>query len=70
MLKRSGTPAGFVERLRVETAERLVRESDRSFESIAADCGLGGMDAMRRAFLAAFQQTPAQMRDGGEVRLT
>lgn len=35
------TPAAFVEKLRIETARRLIEESSRSFEEIAFECGLG-----------------------------
>ena len=56
------TPAVFVDRLRLETARKLVEESDRSLDEIAADCGLGSADRMRRAFKKHFGQTPATMR--------
>ena len=56
------TPAGFVEKLRLETAQRLVQESNRSLDEIAEQCGLGSADAMRRAFVKTFGKTPAQMR--------
>ncbi len=56
------TPAVFVEKLRLETAQRLVHESNRSMEEIAEACGLGGVDAMRRAFVKNFGATPAEMR--------
>lgn len=57
------TPAAFVETLRLETARRLVEESDRSFEEIAADCGLGVGATMRRAFVRRFDKTPAEIRN-------
>ncbi|MBV9305407.1 MAG: DJ-1/PfpI family protein [Acidobacteriaceae bacterium] len=56
------TPAAFVERLRVETARRLVEESERSFEEIAADCGLGSLESLRRIFVRDFGGTPSQLR--------
>jgi transcriptional regulator GlxA family with amidase domain len=56
------TPAVFVERLRLETARRLVEESDRSIDEIASSCGLGSADTMRRAFQKQFRQTPSSMR--------
>ena len=56
------TPAIFVERLRLETAQRLVHESNRSLEEIAEACGLGSGDAMRRAFVKNFGTTLTEMR--------
>jgi transcriptional regulator GlxA family with amidase domain len=56
------TPAVFVERLRLETARRLVEQSDRSIDEIASSCGLGSADTMRRAFQKRFRQTPSSMR--------
>jgi AraC-like DNA-binding protein len=38
------TPAAFIERLRIETAKRLVEESSRGLEEIATECGLGTLD--------------------------
>lgn len=45
------TPARFVTSARVETARRLLEESEAALETIAERCGLGGPEAMRRAFL-------------------
>jgi len=56
------TPAAFVEKLRIETAKRLVEDSSRGLEEIAAECGLGTPDTLTRAFLRAFGQTAAQLR--------
>ena len=56
------TPAAFVEKLRLETAVRLVEESNRSLEEIAEACGLGSVDAMRRAFVKSFGATAFEMR--------
>ena len=56
------TPATFVEKLRLETAQRLVQESDHSLDEIAGACGFGGVNAMRRAFVKAFGSTPAETR--------
>jgi transcriptional regulator GlxA family with amidase domain len=58
----SDTPAVFLERLRLETARKLVEESDRSLDEIAGNCGLGSADNMRRAFKKRFGRTPATMR--------
>lgn len=56
------TPAAFVERLRVETAKRLIEESGRSFDEIAGQCGLGTADSLRRVFERQLGATPAQLR--------
>jgi transcriptional regulator GlxA family with amidase domain len=44
-------PARFVLRARVETARRLLEESTRGLDSIAAESGLGSPELVRRAFL-------------------
>jgi transcriptional regulator GlxA family with amidase domain len=56
------TPAAFVERLRLETARKLVEESDRTLDEIASSCGLGSADNMRRTFQRRFRRTPSSMR--------
>lgn len=64
------TPAVFVDKLRIQTARRLVEESSRSFEEIAAECGLGSIESLRRGFMREFGVTPSQLREeaGGPVR--
>ena len=47
------TPARFVEQARVEEARRRLEESDDGVDEIAADCGFGTPETMRRAFLRA-----------------
>lgn len=56
------TPAAFVEKLRVETARRMVEQGKGSFEEIAEACGLGSVESLRRAFQRNFGATPAQLR--------
>lgn len=56
------TPAQFVEQMRVETAQRMVTESDKSLEEIAALVGIGSIDSMRRSFVKRFGRTPADFR--------
>ena len=67
-LEFGATPAAFVEKLRLETARRLVLESPNSLAEIAGSCGLGGVDTMRRAFQRAFGQSPADMRATHETQ--
>ena len=45
------TPGRAVERLRVEAARRLLTESSLPFKRIAARCGFGTEETMRRSFL-------------------
>ena len=45
------TPARFVERLRVESACRRLEESADTVDQIAASCGFGSPDSMRRVFV-------------------
>jgi transcriptional regulator GlxA family with amidase domain len=56
------TPAAFVEKLRLDTAKRLVEESGRSFAEVAQHCGLGSVDSFRRSFQNEFGFTPTQLR--------
>jgi transcriptional regulator GlxA family with amidase domain len=56
------TPAAFVEELRLDTAKRLLLESDKSVDQIAAECGLGGTDQLRRAFKRHYGTSPLEVR--------
>lgn len=56
------TPASFVEKVRMETAKRLVEDGSRSFEVIASECGFGSMATLRRVFIRNFGLTPSQLR--------
>ena len=56
------TPARYVERVRVEAARRRLEESDESIESIAAACGFGTAETMRRTFLRAVRTSPSEYR--------
>jgi transcriptional regulator GlxA family with amidase domain len=58
------TPAEFVEQLRVDTARRLLSESDRSLGEIAERVGFGSIDTMNRAFRRRTGQLPSQLRMG------
>lgn len=55
-------PGRFVERLRVERAQRLLQESRGGVEEVASACGFGGPDTMRRAFLRIAGVPPSQYR--------
>ena len=55
-------PARWVERARVEAARRLLEESDDGVEAIAALCGFGTAETLRRAFLRQLRVAPAAYR--------
>ena len=56
------TPARWVERARVEAARRLLEESDAGVEAVAARCGFGTAESLRRAFLRCVRVSPAAYR--------
>lgn len=56
------TPARFVAKMRVETGKRLLIDSDRSIETIAAECGFGSVDSMQRAFRQETGRAPGAFR--------
>jgi transcriptional regulator GlxA family with amidase domain len=56
------TPGQFVEKLRVEAARRRLEESPLGVKAIAADCGFGSADTMRRAFLRTLRVAPLAYR--------
>jgi transcriptional regulator GlxA family with amidase domain len=58
------TPARFVERLRVETGRRRLEESNDGVDAVAAACGFGSAEAMRRAFKRTVRVTPSAYRAG------
>jgi transcriptional regulator GlxA family with amidase domain len=53
------TPARFLDRLRVETAQRMLEQSSLSITEIAQACGYGSPDSMRRSFLRVLGVTAA-----------
>ncbi|MGE0823118.1 MAG: GlxA family transcriptional regulator [Candidatus Binatia bacterium] len=56
------TPGQFVEKVRVEAARRRLEESPQGVKTIAADCGFGNADTMRRAFLRTLRVAPNAYR--------
>lgn len=44
------TPAKFVERARFEAAQRMLVEDDLDLETVAARCGFGSVETLRRVF--------------------
>jgi transcriptional regulator GlxA family with amidase domain len=57
------TPAEAVEMVRVQAAREAIEQSDTPLGVIAARCGFGDEQRMRRAFLRQFNSTPADIRD-------
>lgn len=56
------TPARFVESSRLESARRRLEETDDSVELVAASCGFGTTETMRRAFLRVLHVGPSEYR--------
>ena len=56
------TPARFVEAARVEAARRRLEESAHGVDAIAATCGFGTSESMRRAFLRTVRVPPSAYR--------
>lgn len=58
------TPARYVERLRVEAARRRLEETRAGVDEIAAQCGFGTSESMRRAFQRTLRVSPTSYRTG------
>jgi transcriptional regulator GlxA family with amidase domain len=56
------SPARYVERSRLETARRRLEESDMSIEAVAATCGFGSSETLRRIFVQSLSVSPAEYR--------
>ncbi len=56
------TPARMVEKLRVEAVRRVLEETDMPIKGIAAACGFGQEERLRRAFARQVGTTPADYR--------
>jgi transcriptional regulator GlxA family with amidase domain len=56
------TPARFVERIRVEAAREQLESTTMPIETVAAACGFGSPETMRRAFLRVLGVGPADYR--------
>jgi transcriptional regulator GlxA family with amidase domain len=56
------TPAKAVEMVRIQAARGAIEQSDTPLGVIAARCGFGDEQRMRRAFLREFTATPADIR--------
>jgi transcriptional regulator GlxA family with amidase domain len=56
------TPARYIAQLRLEAARRQLEEGRRSIERIAADCGFGTADTLRRCFRRELKTEPSEHR--------
>ncbi len=55
-------PARFVQRVRVEEARASLEHNNKTIEVIAAECGFGTAETMRRAFLRVLGVSPSAYR--------
>jgi transcriptional regulator GlxA family with amidase domain len=55
-------PSRYVAQLRVEAARRQLSQTEKSIDQIAASCGFGSADLMRRAFVRTLGVTPTLYR--------
>ena len=56
------TPARFVEAARVEAARRRLEEARNGIDAVAAECGFGTAESMRRAFRRRLRIPPSAYR--------
>lgn len=56
------TPARYVERVRLEAARRSLEDSGEPIAEVAAACGFGTAETMRRVFVRALEVGPAEYR--------
>lgn len=56
------TPARGVEQIRLDAACRLIETSVRPLKAIAAHCGYGSQEVMRRAFVRNLKMAPLEYR--------
>ena len=57
------TPAKYVERIRLEAARAALERGRQPIARIAASCGFGSAETLRRSFQRAFRVAPAEYRD-------
>jgi transcriptional regulator GlxA family with amidase domain len=55
-------PAEAIEQLRLEAARRALQQSADGLDSIAAKCGFGSAEVLRRVFLRTLHVTPSAYR--------
>jgi transcriptional regulator GlxA family with amidase domain len=57
------TPAKAIEKIRIEAAKSMLERGDKAVPVVAAACGFGDEQRMRRAFARQLGVTPAEWRD-------
>lgn len=62
------TPAAYVESVRLERARAELESGDSSVDAVAAMCGFGTVETMRRAFHRKFNVNPAAYRSRFRTR--
>lgn len=62
------TPAAYVETVRLECARAELEAGDASVDAVAAMCGFGTVETMRRAFQRRFDVNPAAYRSRFRTR--
>jgi transcriptional regulator GlxA family with amidase domain len=63
-----GTPAAFVENLRLDEARRRLTERTQTIETVAGSVGFHSDDSFRRAFLRRFGVNPGAYRNRFDTR--
>lgn len=63
-----GTPAAFVENLRLDEARRRLTERTQTIENVAASVGFNSDDAFRRSFQRRFGVKPSSYRNRFDAR--
>lgn len=56
------SPGRYVDRVRLETARRLLESDNRELDAVSRAAGFGNQQGMRRAFTLALGVTPAEYR--------
>jgi transcriptional regulator GlxA family with amidase domain len=56
------TPGRYVERVRLDAARRALEDTAQPIATVAAACGFGAAETMRRTFLRALGVAPAEYR--------
>jgi transcriptional regulator GlxA family with amidase domain len=56
-------PARYVEKSRVETVRHCLEANETDLKTLAAKCGFGNADGLRRAFVRHFRVSPAVYRE-------
>jgi transcriptional regulator GlxA family with amidase domain len=64
------TPAGAIERLRVESAKSRIELGIEPIEEVARSVGFSDPERMRRAFVRRFGLSPQALRKAGKAART